>query len=527
MKCLIIILLNFAFITIKCQIIFDDFHYTKVEIPSENDSVINSIFGYNYWKTETDSTRLKAWYRWNIGEPDLGKNANILPTKDGIALKMQKGFSDFAKSPLMHSSFAAKHGLFLTRIKFSAFNEQDLLTQAFWLFSPVSYSFDYNGQRLIYTSEIDFEFNNWWIKKFEPTMAVGSNMHFYLFNNTKYFEINFFDKENKIKDVNFGNKYKMQNIFYDQWFIAVFSIDTINNITKFWLESDYDNFENCKCFLGNSISKVDEFKPFDIKNYQPDYKMLTVYSLHPQTKISQDMQMEIDWYLYSQNIDLSVDSVKKIIRNFRTANISKVNTTNLDFYIHNENDKTVYSFIEGTDKAYSSIENTWKINHSNKKFTHYASKFKYRLHRKENGWQNFVNIYSNKFTFKPTCIYDSLELVMELKDQWREIYKNQTKTIPIICDSEYENPETQISDFAYHSFSNTMMFDYSIAEKSNIIIDLYDINGLKIENLLDVSAEKGFYNFEKKMTELANGMYVVRININSKIIVRKFMSFRN
>ena len=517
----------FTCISIKSQYIFDDFKYTSFEVPKGIDSARNSLYGFNYWKTKTDSLPLKAWYRWNIGEPEFGKNSEIKFSKDGIILKMNKGFTELSKSPLIHSSFVTKHGKFLSRIKFGPFNETDLLTQAYWLFSPVSYNFDYNGQRIKYTSEIDFEFNNWWTGKFKPNMATGSNMHFYLFNNSNYLKINFFDNGFKFDDVEFWYLYRNQDVFYNQWFIAVFEVDTINNVSKFWLESDYDDFGNCRAFVGNSIDKVDEFKPLEIKNYQPDYQMMTVFSQHPSTKITQDTQFEIDWFFYADNSNLSVDSIKKLIQNFRNQQISKVNSANLDFYIHNENDKTVYSFIEGKDTAYSSIENTWKINHSNMKFTSYNTKFKYRLHNKHFGWQNFVNIYANKFSLKPICDYDSLELVLDLKDEWREIYKNEHKIIPIICDSTNDFEDNIISDFAYHLFTNTLMFDYKISEKSIILIDLFDINGLKIENLLEKSLEKGFYNFEKKMTELANGLYVLRIQINSKTYIKKFLSFRN
>ncbi|SVE10993.1 uncharacterized protein METZ01_LOCUS463847, partial [marine metagenome] len=76
----------------------------------------------------------------------------------------------------------------------------------------------------------------------------------------------------------------------------------------------------------------------------------------------------------------------------------------------------------------------------------------------------------------------------------------------ITISSPYPNP-----------FNPVTTITYSIAQKSNILIEVYNIQGRLIDKTVTDNTEAGYYSFTWDGTNQPSGIYLIRMKINDTI----------
>jgi hypothetical protein len=92
--------------------------------------------------------------------------------------------------------------------------------------------------------------------------------------------------------------------------------------------------------------------------------------------------------------------------------------------------------------------------------------------------------------------------------------------VPIELHQNYPNP-----------FNPTTTITYSIPEKSNVTLKVYDVSGKCIARLVDGEQEKGVHAVEwvgkdEKGTSVASGIYLYRLAAGNRTISRKMVLLR-
>jgi hypothetical protein len=81
-----------------------------------------------------------------------------------------------------------------------------------------------------------------------------------------------------------------------------------------------------------------------------------------------------------------------------------------------------------------------------------------------------------------------------------------TETVPLEYDllNNYPNP-----------FNPETMIKFSLKERSNVTLDVYNIAGQKVAELVTGEMEKGFYEKRFSGSKLSSGVYIFRLNAQS------------
>ena len=66
-------------------------------------------------------------------------------------------------------------------------------------------------------------------------------------------------------------------------------------------------------------------------------------------------------------------------------------------------------------------------------------------------------------------------------------------------------------------------FNYSINRKTYVKLNIYDINGNLVENLINYNHDVGFYDISWNATNYPSGLYFVKLNSKSSTLTRKIM----
>jgi hypothetical protein len=506
----IILLMCCSFANSQERILFEDFSYTTTTIATQTDSAFGSVFGYNDWIEKAGIEKRKAWYRWNIDEWDFDANAGVKNTSAGLSLYYKKGMKKTNNMPCIHSSFRFRHGTYSSRVKFPQHHDNDLMDYAFWLFSPMSFTFLKNEEKIQYASEMDFEWNNWFLTKNADNLTAGCNNHNYKRPRSLALKTSSFLNGKKVYYDGFNYKINNQDLFYNQWFVCVFVVDTNAMKTLIYLKSDYDSLPNVSTFIGLEANMPDDTNPLVIDNYTPDYDMVIMYSVLMINEAAQnENNFETDWLFYSPETNVDFEQIVQKVRKLKNNNITRINTVETDYYIHDHMSRIVDSYLSGPDTIYQGLNAEWKIETDYRRWTAYQANFNYRYHIQNTGWSDWLPHYSNRFSFNSADKYDSLQLLVTLKDQWKEIRDTLFKNIAVIRNTEdstnsNSSPNFIISPNPAVYFINILPID-TIKQKIDKLRVL-SLNGSVIycdiyKPLLDIS-------------DYVTGIYFIEINNN-------------
>ena len=103
-------------------------------------------------------------------------------------------------------------------------------------------------------------------------------------------------------------------------------------------------------------------------------------------------------------------------------------------------------------------------------------------------------------------------VIAEIKEQSglaKEFYKTTGGTTNI-----GEPDYTMIQNYP-NPFNPETVIKFSLKEKSSVTLDVHNIEGQKVAELISGEMEKGFYEGRFNGTNLSSGVYVIRLNAQS------------
>ena len=506
----ITLLLSHCICILKAEdkIFFDDFSYTKTNVASGADSAFGSIFGYNDWIYSDGIRKMKSWYRWNIGEPKFDSLSAFDLSGEGFDLKLKAGVRKTGLLPMMHSTFIFRHGTYASRVYYPSHHDNDNTIFAYWLISPISFIFHKGDDRIQYTSEMDFEWNNWFHKNNEECMQIGCNNHNYKNPFSTPLTLSSFLNGRKLPVDGFNYKVGNQDIFYNQWYICVFIVDTISQTTKIYMKSDYDSLPGITTFGGMEINSASEIKPFVINNYSPDYDLLLVYSVHMiSNQFCHDNGFGADWLLYSPEVNLSFDDIKSKVRELKAKGIMRLNGLDAPTYIHDESSKLIDCFFSGPDSVRHGVDAEWKLDTKYLRWTAYLVDMSYRTYDSTNGWSSPMDHYSNRFHFNSGCLFDSLELTANLKDGYRDFSKQISKKIHFTYNPQCTDQAND--DFEMQVYPNPAKYFLYIKQSDTV---WHTIQNIKIFSALGIKFYESGYKSVIDVSFLAPGIYFLKVD---------------
>ena len=77
--------------------------------------------------------------------------------------------------------------------------------------------------------------------------------------------------------------------------------------------------------------------------------------------------------------------------------------------------------------------------------------------------------------------------------------------------------KSHINNLFPNPISNSLTLDYTIAKDSQISINLYDMMGKEIKNLLNQYVSAGNYKTEFEVNNLLSGIYLISLKTNGNI----------
>ena len=67
-------------------------------------------------------------------------------------------------------------------------------------------------------------------------------------------------------------------------------------------------------------------------------------------------------------------------------------------------------------------------------------------------------------------------------------------------------------------FDDVLNFDFDVNQKSEICIEIYNLNGIKIANVFCGTIVQNFYHFVYFFDHLSSGFYIYKLRIEGKVI---------
>jgi hypothetical protein len=103
-------------------------------------------------------------------------------------------------------------------------------------------------------------------------------------------------------------------------------------------------------------------------------------------------------------------------------------------------------------------------------------------------------------------------------------WKTYTFDIPTITSISDELPtQTTLSQNYPNPFNPTTQIQYSLAEVSIVLLEVYNMNGERIAELERGRKNAGSYSVTFNAANLPSGMYVYRLTANSQVLTRKML----
>jgi hypothetical protein len=502
--------------------LFDDFNYQSVKVFKNIDS-LGSLFSRNIWKNDKGDTSLKSWFKWNCGDKEFSSGCEINLTSDGFLLNMKQGtLPKDALMPMIISSFQIKYGTYASLCKFSEFNEEDKITQAYWLASPVSFIFNSGKTRMQYRDEIDFEWNNWWVNDNEYLMAVGCNMRNYRRPSQMYLDC-------MVRD-SLGNTANFRHctiplirkpLITNRWGLCIFVIDSIKNITKFGIYFP----DNGK---GNEIWAGDNFewgKYFTIYNYSVYHPQLVNYNMgSTKSDIHGDCPFEVDWFYYNERTDLDYNEILDIVKGFKAQKIDKIYHGEIYFGEFEIPDNKDNFYFEGDTIIEPDKDYRWILQSDCKRsFGHYDMKeMKYRFHNKSGYWEDWNPLFTSQPVLKSSAYQDSLEIFTSFTEYW-SAYLDSARIKVYVKGTEKKEYKLihniQIYPNPFKDYSN---LSYCLSEDCHIKLRIVDLIGNEVyfENQFKKS---GVYTLDLSNINLSFGFYNCMIFSDNQIETVNFL----
>lgn len=125
---------------------------------------------------------------------------------------------------------------------------------------------------------------------------------------------------------------------------------------------------------------------------------------------------------------------------------------------------------------------------------------------------NLANGFTYQWRVKATNVYS--------ESDWSTF----TFEIPVTTSLTEELPhQTQLLQSYPNPFNPTTQINYSLAQTSNVVLEVYNMNGERIAELERGTKNAGVYSVTFNAANLPSGMYVYRLTANGNVITRKML----
>jgi len=125
------------------------------------------------------------------------------------------------------------------------------------------------------------------------------------------------------------------------------------------------------------------------------------------------------------------------------------------------------------------------------------------------------------FTIAITSNNDTIENIIATVDSVNGVtFKYGTTAIPPVIDKE----ENLLSIYP-NPFNNSAQITYTVAERSNVELAIYDITGSKVAELVNATRAKGQYhlNFEPDKYQLSAGVYLLKLSVGDSVYSQRLI----
>jgi hypothetical protein len=125
-------------------------------------------------------------------------------------------------------------------------------------------------------------------------------------------------------------------------------------------------------------------------------------------------------------------------------------------------------------------------------------------------------LYVHNMKFTPTIFHMGSDLIFE-KDGF------------IVCDIAPDAgvpTEYYLSEAYPNPFNNKTIIKYGLPESGLVSIDLFDISGRLIENLLRTDVKAGYHFFELNASSLGSGLFLLKVDVNGFSSVKKLIMIK-
>jgi hypothetical protein len=85
----------------------------------------------------------------------------------------------------------------------------------------------------------------------------------------------------------------------------------------------------------------------------------------------------------------------------------------------------------------------------------------------------------------------------------------------------YDAQNQGLGSVAPNPVRGTAKVPFSVIESGKVSLDLFDMNGQKVQTLVDESLVRGKYSYDIKAENLVNGVYIVRMVAGAKVYTTK------
>ena len=332
----------------ETPVLFDDFVYGARLNPEVNEA--ETLFGENQWWTcdgfQDAKMQSRAWMRYNRDEIGLSPQVAIETTQDGILkLRMNAGYTpaSLKKNPMIVSGFKAHRGTYVARVRFSELEKGARLMQAFW-------TADYEGRQ-----EMDFEWENWFRGDDRMRMSVTNHSRGGAGGRSLDCIVEIDGIGLPAPDCHRVGRNTQGAFSYlapsrleeNPWLIlmAVHHGDRVEYTVKGTAEVgairsvalDEGTDWSGPARLTNDVPDApmhvlfsNQFANCGPGNVPPQYDSCEEHWFRDgQRVLTQDHEMQVDWFYYSPLVSLSVEDVEAHVRQLRGVSAARVNTSSL------------------------------------------------------------------------------------------------------------------------------------------------------------------------------------------------------
>ncbi|MES2766399.1 MAG: T9SS type A sorting domain-containing protein [Bacteroidota bacterium] len=493
--------------------LFEDFSYTNTEYYHPDSSHNNSLFGMNQWYTENGITVTRAWYPWGWHDETTAYRNDTLfsPRKHGISLTIKKGFNIM---PWLTSGLAAKEGTYVSRVRFDMMSRNGYIIQAFWFMSPNRYRFKRSEDSINYFSEIDFEWNN----HFAGPVNSGGHVSYLTsqvegkYATGKTEQLQFFkrDQSGIISDVTADLYNGNDSIVAKQWYYCFFTIDSVKHTISYYMQSEENH--NGDTYYGGGAHLDSSLTPFVYK-HSPQFNLCPMYSVSFRGKDStikvsdQDIELDIDWFYYSPNTNLSLDDVLKEVKNFRGGQIDRINTTGYSTF-HDVKNTPISVEISGPAEIHPFSAGKWTLSATDLSAIMHTE-YSYRFLDKDSAGE-WHDIVANDVILTANASHGAIEFKAKVRQIWTGDEATTSKRVTIIPFKNsidlnpFPNPTSGIA-----TIEIPFLYDQQYLD-----ITVYNVAGNRV---LSYTAS-ALYRLPVDLSKLPIGQYCIKVQSDKNIV---------